>query len=241
MRAQRTVTFRIARDDAPEGSSTLSPRTQHEHARARVQRAGALPRQLEESWSMAQFAGRLGEISGVGAVARLSLAIALVLDAQQRNEPVAWIAGPTSAFFPPDAAAAGVDLNTLPVIVVPDSAAAARTAAQLARSGAFGLLVIDLAATREQLARQPAPLSVPPPLLTRLVGLAQQHGTGVVFLTDSTAKQPSLGSLISLRVEAQRQAVGDGCFLCSAHALKDKRRGPGWNFSAVHFGPAGLR
>ena len=53
------------------------------------------------------LAGRLTELSGVGAVASLTAATALVLEAQLRGEPCAWIVLPGSSFFPPDLAASG--------------------------------------------------------------------------------------------------------------------------------------
>lgn len=228
-------------DLAHDQTAAASPATRT-RPRARVLRGASLPRSSEASWGLPQFSSRLSELSGVGAAARLSLAFALVRDAQQRREPVAWVGIAGSSFYPPDAATGGVDLAALPVITAPDAAAAARAATHLARSGAFGLLVIDLApAPATTSARFARAVSVPPPLLTKLAGLAQQYGTAMVFLTASLPEQPSLGSLISLRCEAKRQDAGDGRFLCVAHALKDKRRGPGWSYAEVQLGPLGLR
>jgi recombination protein RecA len=186
-----------------------------------------------ERWGLDALAGRLGELSARGGSSRLSLAFGVVAEAQRRGEPAAWINGAGSAFYPPDAVAAGVSLERLPVVFAPDPSAAARAADKLARSGAFGLIVLDLAG-------RPGAV-VPQPLLTRLVGLAQQHGTALLFLTDKPAEEPSLGSLVALRCEAQRQPAGEGSFLCVARALKDKCRGPGWSWSEVRRGPLGLR
>ena len=47
-------------------------------------------------------------------------------------------------FFPPDAAEGGVDLDALLVVRARDLSSMASAADQLARSGAFGLLVVDL-------------------------------------------------------------------------------------------------
>jgi len=52
---------------------------------------------------------------------------------------------------------------------------------------------------------------------------------------------PSLGSLVSLRVQAQRERVCDDRFSCGLAVLKDKRRGPTWTHAEVYRGPAGLR
>ena len=96
----------------------------------------------EPRWNREALSGRLTEISGVGAVAVLTSAIGLVLDAQIQSEPVAWITLPTTSFYPPDVADSGVDLDALAVIRVPAAYQAARTADRLARSGAFGLIVL---------------------------------------------------------------------------------------------------
>ena len=104
-----------------------------------------------------------------------------------------------------------------------------KAADRLVRSGAFGLLVVDV-----------GPRRVVPAALSRLLGLAKKHGTAIVFLTDKPRRAPSLGSLISLRGHATRRRTGPDEFLCGLHALKDKRRAPGWTHEEVCGGPAGL-
>ncbi len=47
--------------------------------------------------------------------------------------------------------------------------------------------------------------------------------------------------LPSLRGEVRRKRCAEGRFTCELHALKDKRRGPGWRHSEVFHGPTGLR
>jgi recombination protein RecA len=180
--------------------------------------------------SLEQLTGRLVELSAVGAVATLTAAVGLVLEAQTAGEPVAWIGLPPSTFYPPDLADSGVDLDALVVVRAPDAIAAARAAERLLRSGAFGLVVLDLGASGDvSMAHQ-----------GRLVSLAQQHDAAVVCITEKAADAASLGSLVSLRVEALRQRDEAG-FRCTLRALKDKRRGPGWSLSEVLRGPAGLR
>ena len=182
-------------------------------------------------WGLEQIAGRLVEISGVGATAALTAAFGLVLEAQRRGEPVAWIALEERGFYPPDAAEGGVDLGALVVVRVVNAKAVGRAADQLVRSGAFGLIVLDLGAGAD----------VPTPLQTRLVGLAQKHQTALLCLTEKGGELPSLGSLVSLRVQAQRERVCDDRFSCGLAVLKDKRRGPTWTHAEIYRGPAGLR
>jgi recombination protein RecA len=194
-------------------------------------------------WSYAQLTGRLAEVSGSRATAVLTVAFGLVLEAPSQGAPVAWVSLADSTFFPPDAAEGGVDLDRLPVVLVPDARAAAWATDQLVRSGGFGLVVLDLGGSPETARRR-----VPDPLQHRLVALAQAHGAAVVVLTEKAAGTPSLGSLVSLRAEARRlpgvaapepESAG---FLCAleVRVLKDKRRGPGRIHREVCRGPAGL-
>ncbi len=182
------------------------------------------------SWCLAELAGRLTELCGHGASAQLTLAFGLVIEAQRNREPAAWIIDAQSSFFPPDAADGGVDLEQLLVVRAESATIAARAADQLARSGAFGLVVLDVGAQR-----------VPEAHLSRLLGLAQKHATAILFLTSSTVA--SLGSLISLRAEARRSRVPgqSDTFLCELVVVKDKRRAPGWTHQEICRGPTGLR
>jgi recombination protein RecA len=169
-----------------------------------------------DGWGLARLSGRIVEISGWGAAAPLTAAFGLVLEAQMKGEAAAWVTFEDSSFFPPDAAAGGVDLDALAVVRVKDARAGGRAADQLVRSAGFGLVVIDIG--RESLAA---------PLLTRLLGLAQKHDTAVVALTEKPPSAASLSSLVSLRVEARRAFNEDGGGEVEIRVLKDKRRGPG--------------
>jgi recombination protein RecA len=181
-------------------------------------------------WQLETFLGRLGEISGTQARSPLTFAFRLVLEAQQTGEPVAWIGGPDSTFFPPDVADAGVDLAALPVVRALDPMLALRAADRLLRSGGFGLVVLDLGASR----------ALPLHAQTRLMGLAKKHRAAVVCLTEKDGRRPSLGSLVSLRIEATRKEREGDRYRCEARALKDKRRRPGWSHVEVCRGPDGL-
>jgi len=179
------------------------------------------------SVTLQDLAGRLSEIQGA---ASLTMAFRLVLAAQSCDEPVAWLTPTTSSFFAPDVEEEGVDLAALVVVRAPDPKAVARAADPLLRSGAFGLVVLDVGTVR------PAQ-----PLLARLLGLAQKHDAAVVFLTETPPGTPSLGSLVSWRAVVSRRRRADGEFACEVHVVKDKRRGPGFSFNEVCRGPAGVR
>ena len=82
------------------------------------------------------------EVSGRVSPARLSTAASLLRRAQQEGETTAWIQASSGGLFPPDLAAAGVDLEALVVIHTPaDRGAQAmlQAAEWLLRSGAYEL------------------------------------------------------------------------------------------------------
>lgn len=188
-------------------------------------------RPARATFTLETFAGRLSELCATCAGATLTLAVRLVLEAQTRGEPTAWVTPENASFFPPDVADSGVDLDALVVVRVPERAQVPRAASELTRSGAFGLVILDLPGPRAE---------VPPPLLTRLLGLAQKHDAALVFLTETPPHLPSLGPLISLRAEAVHRRQG-GDFVCALQVLKDKRQAPDWSYEEVCHGPAGLR
>lgn len=192
-------------------------------------------------WGHGELVGRLTELSGQGASAVLTLAFSAVLDAQRQGETVAWVSAGPDLFHPPDAAEGGVDLAALAVIRAGGVAAAARAADKLLRSGAFGLVVLDFSQPSERWRSTPPPAQVPMPLLARLVKLAQKHEAAVLCLTDKGPQSQSLGSLVSLRCEASRMREGADQFRCEIRVLKDKKRGPGWRWSEICSGPAGLQ
>lgn len=191
----------------------------------RAQATGGAPR-----WQLDDLIGRLVEISGLGNGASFTAVTAVMLEAQCRNEPVAWIGLPGSSFFPPDLDDSGIDLAALVVVRVRDSITAARAADTLLRSGGFGLVVLDLAAHA----------ALPMAAQGRLVGLAQRHDAALIAITTKPRDAPSLGSIVSLRVEAIRARLGAG-FQLTMHALKDKRRGPGWRQPIEVIAPAGMK
>jgi len=208
---------------------------------------------VRDVWGLEPLSGRLVEISGHRASANLTVAFGLVLEAQSKDEPAAWVTLARSTFFPPDVAESGIDLDRLAVVRVSDGTAACRAVIELTRSGGFGLVVLDLGpgalqeirlrpsavvlTKAERLWKKRASLSVP--FITKLVGLAQKTSTAVVLLTEKTRESSSLNSLISLRCEARRSP--DRPCEIEIDVLKDKRRGPGRRYREVCRAPAGLR
>ena len=139
-----------------------------------------------------------------------------------------WVTAAESSFYPPDTVQEGVDLDALVVVRVPGPQAIPRAGEKLLRSGAFGLVVLDIGAA-----------DIPMPIQSRLAALALQHHTALVCLTEKGSREPSLGSLISLRVDAGRRRASER-FACELKVLKDKRRGPTWTETELCCGPAGL-
>jgi recombination protein RecA len=180
-------------------------------------------------WTLAEVAGRLVEISGAASSAALTIAFGLVCEAQQRGEPVGWVTSAKSFFYPPDAARAGADLSALVVVRLAQVESIPRAGEKLQRSGGFGLVVLDLGAG-----------DIPMPLQTRLTGLAHRHHTAILCLTEKSRAAFSLSSLVSLRVHAEKKRTADRRYVCALRVLKDKRRGPTWNYEELYTGPAGL-
>lgn len=180
-------------------------------------------------WTLGELAGRLVEVSGSRASAVLTITFSLVREAQARGEPVGWVTSTESFFYPPDAARGGADLSALVVVRLAKVESISRAGEKLLRSGGFGVVVLDLGA---------ADISMP--LQTRLTGLAHRHHTALVCLTEKSGAAFSLGSLVSLRAHAEKKRVADNRFACALRVLKDKRRGPTWNYEELCNGPAGL-
>ncbi len=181
-------------------------------------------------WCLPTLRGRLVELSSSGATASLSAVTALIYEAQRRGEPTAWITTWATFFYPPDLRQSGVDLAALPVVQSPNVRVGARAADELLRSGAFGLVVLDLG---EQ-------CNVPLPMQARLSGLVKKHAATLVLLTRKRRDAPSLGSLVSLRCDGAVHRSAFNRFTWELHVLKDKRQGPGWRHQEVCHGPDGL-
>lgn len=198
----------------------------------RLPMARANPKRVEApTWSLATLAGRLVELSSGGAGAALSFTAQLLHEAQRQGEPVAWVQGQESLFYPPDLAAVGIDLRALPILQPAQPGDLAKIVTHLLRSGAFGLIVVDLGGdTGDGPQKRQTREALPVPLQSRLERTAALHGTCVLCLTGKSAEAGSLGPLVSWRGEARRlEGRGVGATIrIELQVLKDKRSAPGW-------------
>ncbi len=207
--------------------------------------------------------GRLIEISGVGASARHTTAVALVRQAQLEGETTAWIQPAGGPLYPPDLAESGVDLDALIVVHVPEDrgqVGLARAGELLLRSGAYGLCVLDLSAPASidakvqvaaicpegQVSADMSPKPARPPRLwgaawqARLAALARLHNSRVVVLTRAAGSYASLGPMVGLRVDPRRERRAPGVFAIRPEVVKHKG-GPMHATPTLRRGPWGLR
>lgn len=195
-----------------------------------IQRATDLERPEHEArWELSTLKGKLSELSGQSA-AGVSVALRLIAQTQQGGEPAAWIGSTSRLFYPPDAVGWGIDWEALPIIGLGDARQAARAADKLLRSGAFGLVIVDL----------PPRAFVPAPLLGRLMHLAETHNSALLFLTQKSPTEDSLSSLIALRAQASWASLNARRLRARLDIIKDKRRGPGHQHLEDYHGPLGL-
>jgi recombination protein RecA len=183
-----------------------------------------------ERWSIDTLAGRFLEISSSGETISITAAASLILESQLSGEPAAWVATGNSTFYPPDLAECGVDLNTLPVIRVPNVVSASRATDQLLRSGGFGAIILDIGSHIDMRIH----------IQARLAALAKKHKTALLCLTSKAAAVPSLGPLVSLRAQGRVRKTGFNRFTWTLDIVKDRRLGHGWSHSEVCRGPDGM-
>jgi hypothetical protein len=168
--------------------------------------------------------GRIVECSGSpeGGSARTSTAVRLLRHVQAQGDTAAWIQRAGGPLFPPDLHEAGIDLEALVVVhiaTVPARAGMCKAAELLLRSGAFGLVVLDL---EDDATGTPA-ISA---WLGRMLGLARQHDARVVLLTEKPAHADSLGTLVGMRIEPRRRRDPRGAFVVDHHVIKNKSGAP---------------
>ncbi len=181
------------------------------------------------SWDFDRLAGILSEISEETSAGAASFAAEIILDAQQRGEPVAWVAGTDSVFFPPDMADRGVDVPAVAVVRAGGASESLVAAEWLARSGAIGLVVVDTGGHGK----------VDDAALGRILKHAERGRCAVVFLTRKAPREPSLGSRISLRGCITRSP---GTPLCmEILTVKDKRSNSVSRLSRRYRGHPGMR
>ena len=158
---------------------------------------------------------RLTEISGKGGGACLTAAFSLVQEAQARTESVLWLSSPLNPFYPPDAVQNGVALTRLPVLFLSRPQEAFLASAKLLGSGGFGMVVWDLASWKKPQQQ----LSIA--FLGRLNAMARHHRASVLVLTDKKKTDPSLGCLVSLRLQVD--AHPEHPELLEVEVIRDKR------------------
>jgi recombination protein RecA len=177
------------------------------------------------------LAGRFVEVGGGAATAGFTLGARLIAQVQREGKLTAWVGMGASVFYPPDLAAAGVDLAGLVVVRVPDARGLWRSCDTLLRSGSFALVVADVQGE----------IGVPFAAQTRLGGLTQRHNATLLAITRQQARpEQARGSLVSLRAETAKRRAGHDSFVCGAHMVKDKRGVPGWTHEEWCRGTDGL-
>ncbi len=179
--------------------------------------------------------GRIVEICGR---ARASVGARILAAVQARGEPVAWIAPRSVGLFPPDLAAAGLDLDALLVVHVPedDPRAGPKAAELLLRTGALGAVLLDgtgalgAGSPREagsgSVARRTPSGSTTAAWQGRLLGILREHDARLVILSQGEPAGESLGPLVSVRLALScrrvERAEGGHVFEVRTRVTKDK-------------------
>ena len=201
-----------------------------------------LLQEAERSFALKDWSGRLIEMSGL---AILSCSLSFIYQAQKEQALVAWVTPKTTGFFPPDAWEWGIDWEALWVVRLSELQAMKRATDTLLRQGAFALVVLDISTEV---------CDVPLSLQTRWLGLCQKNQVALLCLrggagditrplhpTASRLRESHLGSLISLRLQTERQQKAADRWQLCARVVKDKRLGPFGFFEQICHAPTGLR
>src|SRR3954464_9728264 len=173
----------LERVDLERAASTVAS------LRERIRALEAAPRQLLSvvRTGVAAFDGLLPqgglplgqavELWGEAASGRTSLALKAVAAAQRAGRLCAWVDGPAE-LYPPTAQALGVDLRALLMVRPRAPGQLAWAAQQLARSGAFACVVLDITHTGARLSPQEG---------KKLADAAVASGTLLLLLTPRDA------------------------------------------------------
>ncbi len=212
---------------------TLPPDYRHQMLRAAELKAYPSPEKGHEknqaaTWEPSDLTGRLCELRSDPQGVHLTIACSIICDFQNLLEPTAWVTNRHNTFFPPDAARTGVDLSALPVIQVHDLRAVITAVEHLIRSGAFGLILMELNVG----------MSISTSVLWRLARLARQNHTALLCLTFPGIE---LGSMVSIRGVGTRHAtlIPDH-FRYDIHVTKDRQRSPGQSLTTTYCAPHGV-
>ncbi|MEM7448649.1 MAG: hypothetical protein AAF355_10440 [Myxococcota bacterium] len=155
--------------------------------------------------------GYIVELSSNQAQGLNSVAVSCILHMQRIGETTVWVQSTQGSLYPPDLARAGVDLDALPTVHVPPLKLS-RAAEIVLRSGAFGLVVLDL---REH---QPAGIA----WQSRLAQMARKNASRLILLTSTDRQQPSAGPMVSLRFKPHWRRTGTAEVELVCEVLKNK-------------------
>jgi hypothetical protein len=144
-------------------------------------------------------AGRLVVIAGPASSGKLSVALAAVARATVGGACCAFI-DTGGEFFPPSAAACGIDLDRLLVVRAP-APAVPRATCVIVQSRAFALVVLDLSSAPGASSGAAPPLSVPQSV--RLAALCREADVTLLALGTPAALRP-LAPAATLRLRATR-------------------------------------
>ena len=186
---------------------------------------GREDRTAKQRWCLESLTGRFVEIMGIDVLPALSPVAVLLREAQRKGEPVAWISGTRSCFYPPDLAKHGIDLAALPVVQAPDLSKAYRAADTLLRSGGFGVVVFDLCLSSDGGGDR----ELSSAMQVRLSSLARENTCTLLCLIRRPASRVELGSLASLRTICRIKRIGFNRFRWRLEATKDKQSQPGFH------------
>ncbi len=158
--------------------------------------------------------GVLTELSWAPGAARTTLAALWTVRVQAQGQATAWVERCGGTLFPPDLATLGIDLAQLDALRLPDKAAAldlGRGTELLLRTGAYGLIVVDLTDADMEIRRllgltqdlrklRALTQLWPMAMQSRLRALTRKHRTRLVLLTSTPATAMSLGVAVHLRI-----------------------------------------
>ena len=138
--------------------------------------------------------GKLTEFTGPSSSGKLTLALRALAAAVAGGGVVAYIDLP-GTFYPPAAAAMGIDLDRLVLVRPADGAAAVKAASILLLSEGFDALLLDLGAARAH-----------PDALARLTDLSARGQTATIAVTrDGGRAATALRFFASLRLGVKRR------------------------------------
>jgi len=180
------------------------------------------------------LSGQVVEFSGWRPTALITLSAGLMRACLKNRRECAWIlCGPEnehSLFYPPDLASAGIDVERIPILPADSAARAFGLAERLLRSGAFGMIVLDLTLHHSIRSR----------LVGRVNALARSHESLVLCLTRRPPGQPSLDPMVFIHYHMESRRDDAGRFRASWHLRKDKQGVPGQRGEGLYEPPPGL-